>query len=433
VGVGKAVTVSGFTLTGADAGNYIVVQPSGLTANVTPASLVITGVAATNKVYDATTAASLTGAAGVTPFGGDSVSVTGSGSGVFADKNVGTGKAVTVSGFTLTGADAGNYVPVQPSGVTADITPASLVITGIGAANKVYDATTAATLTGTAAVAALGSDVVTVGGAGAGSFADKNVGTGKAVTVSGFTLSGADAGNYVVVQPSGLTANVTPASLTITGVGATNKVYDATTAASLTGTAGVTPLGGDAVSVSGTGIGVFTDKNVGTAKAVTVSGFALSGADAGNYTVVQPSGVTADITPASLVINGVGAANKVYDATTAATLTGTASVTALGSDVVSVGGTGVGSFADKSVGVGKTVTVGGFTLTGADASNYVVVQPSGISADITPASLVINGVGAANKVYDATTGATLTGTASVTALGSDVVSVGGTGVGSFAD
>jgi hypothetical protein len=34
--------------------------------------------------------------------------------------------------------------------------------------------------------------------------------------VSGFTLSGADAGNYIVLPPTGLTADITPASLTIT-------------------------------------------------------------------------------------------------------------------------------------------------------------------------------------------------------------------------
>ena len=83
----------------------------------------------------------------------------------------------------------------------------------MSAANKVYDATTAATLSGTAGVTALGNDVVTVNGTGSGAFTDKNVGIGKAVTVSGYTLSGGDAANYSVVQPSGVTANITAASL----------------------------------------------------------------------------------------------------------------------------------------------------------------------------------------------------------------------------
>jgi hypothetical protein len=37
---------------------------------------------------------------------------------------------------------------------------------------------------------------------------------------------------------------------------------------------------------------------------VTVLGFTISGADAGNYTLTQPAGLTADITGALLVVNG---------------------------------------------------------------------------------------------------------------------------------
>ena len=63
----------------------------------------------------------------------------------------------------------------------------------------------------------------------------------------------------------------------------------------------------------------FADKNVGTAKAVTVRGVALSGADAGNYTVAQPTGLTADIT--ALDITGAFTAdNKPFDGTTDATV-----------------------------------------------------------------------------------------------------------------
>lgn len=93
---------------------------------------------------------------------------------------------------------------------TLTVDPASLVVTGVSAANKVYDGTTAATLNGTASVTALLGDVVSVSGSGNGAFADANVGNGKSVAVTGFTLSGADAGNYTVVQPTGLTAAITP-------------------------------------------------------------------------------------------------------------------------------------------------------------------------------------------------------------------------------
>ncbi|WP_219137217.1 YDG domain-containing protein, partial [Janthinobacterium sp. UMAB-60] len=134
----------------------------------------------------------------------------------------GANKAVTVSGYTLSGADAGNYVVTQPSGLTASISKASLAVSGIAAANKTYDATTGATLSGTATVSALGSDSVTVAGTGAGSFADANAGVGKAVTVTGYTLGGIDAGNYNLVQPAGVSAIINKADVIVSG----SKTYD---------------------------------------------------------------------------------------------------------------------------------------------------------------------------------------------------------------
>jgi filamentous hemagglutinin family protein len=433
VGINKVVTVSGYTISGADAGNYTLVEPTGLTANITPASLVLTGVSANNKVYDTTVAATLSGTARVTALGSDSVTISGVGTGVFSDKNVGTDKAVTVTGFTLGGADAGNYTLVEPTGLTANISPANLFISGLTANNKVYDTTVAATLSGTATVSALGSDRVTLSGTGSGAFSDKNVGAGKLVTVSGYTLAGADAGNYTLVEPTGLTASLSPAALAITGLAANNKVYDTTVAASLSGTAMVAALGSDNVFVVGSGSGSFSDKNVGNNKAVAISGFSLGGIDAGNYTLVEPAGLAANVTPASLVLTGISANNKVYDTTVAVTLSGTAGVTALAGDSVTVSGVGSGVFSDKNAGTDKVVTVTGYTLSGLDAGNYTLVEPAGLTANISPANLLISGLTANNKVYDTTVAATLSGTAAVSALGSDRVTLSGTGSGVFSD
>jgi filamentous hemagglutinin family protein len=432
-GTNKSVTVSGYTLTGADAGNYNAVQPSGLTASIGKADLAISGVTANNKTYDGTAAAILSGFASVTPIGADVVAVNGSASGTFADKNAGSGKAVTVNGLTLSGADAGNYNAVQPTGLSADIGKATLAVSGVGANNKIYDGGTAAMLVGSATVAALGSDVVTIAGNGTASFADKNAGASKAVTATGFTLAGSDAGNYELVQPSGLTASIGKANLALRGVAVSDKVYDGTTAATLLGAASVAAIGGDAVTVSGTGTASFADKNAGFGKAVNVSGYTISGADAGNYNLVQLGGLTASIVRADLAISGITASGKTYDGTTAATLNGVAGVSAIGSDVVTVGGSGSGSFADKNAGSGKQVSVSGYTLTGADAGNYNAVQPTGLRADIGKATLAVSGVSAIDKTYDGTRAASLAGNATVAAFGSDVVMVAGSGSATFGD
>ncbi|WP_162889803.1 two-partner secretion domain-containing protein, partial [Pseudomonas savastanoi] len=102
---------------------------------------------ADNKIYDGTTTATVHGGLDSnTVVAGDDLSVTTNG--LFADKNVGQGKAVSVLG-SLTGADAGNYQFIAPSNgsVVAAITPRT-----IGGAfttdNKVYDGTTTATVHG---------------------------------------------------------------------------------------------------------------------------------------------------------------------------------------------------------------------------------------------------------------------------------------------
>jgi hypothetical protein len=180
----------------------------------------------------------------------------------------------------------------------------------------VYDRTTAATITGTLS-GIVGTDAVTFNGTG--TFASPNVGIGIAVT-STSTLSGAQAGNYTLTQPTGLTANITAVTLTLAGMTANNKVYDGTTTASFTGGTLNGVIAGDAVTFSPSG--TFATANAGTNIAVT-STTTLGGVQAGNYILTQPTGLTANITVITLTITGAAAANKTYDGTTAGTITGT--------------------------------------------------------------------------------------------------------------
>src|SRR5205814_5944404 len=86
--------------------------------------------------------------------------------------------------------------------------------------NKQYDGNTTATVdfSGASLVGVIGLDSVSINSTGySASFATKTVGNGKAVTVIGVALSGGDAGNYTVSQPSGLTADITAKNLTISG------------------------------------------------------------------------------------------------------------------------------------------------------------------------------------------------------------------------
>jgi filamentous hemagglutinin family protein len=384
-GSAKTVTVGGIALTGADAGNYVLdtVATTGA-ASITPAALTVAGVTVSGKVYDATTAATVSsiGLNGV--MGSDVIGTTATGT--FANKNVGTDKAVAVTGITLTGADAGNYVLEGNSTAgSANITPAALTVAGATIANKVYDTGTAATVSRVAFSGVLGDDVI--GASANASFADKNVGTAKAVAVTGIALTGAVAGNYVLEgnSTSG-SADVTPAAVTVTGVTIVSKVYDANTAATVSHVALGGVIGGDVIGAAA--VGTFDDKNVGTGKAVAVSGVVLNGADAANY-VLQGHAApgSATITPATLTVTGATVSGKVYDATTVATVGAVSLNGVFAGD--RVGGNASGAFADPTVGNDKPVAVSGITLTGTDAGNYALAQ----TATTGQASIVSAGAG----------------------------------------
>jgi hypothetical protein len=76
-------------------------------------------------------------------------------------------------------------------------------------------------------------------------------------------------------------------------------VYDGTTNAQLSGVAVLEgEVSGDDVSLASNEVTAgFADPDAGTAIPVIVSGYGLSGADAGNYTLAQPIVLTADILP----------------------------------------------------------------------------------------------------------------------------------------
>jgi hypothetical protein len=116
-------------------------------------------------------------------------------------------------------ASNGNYNLVY-TGNNLTISPATVTIaSGITANNKVYDGNTAATFsTGGAIITGLQySDVLGV--TATGTFADKNAGTGKMVTLTGLGLTGTAAGNYVIAgtgNQASSSADITPRAVTVT-------------------------------------------------------------------------------------------------------------------------------------------------------------------------------------------------------------------------
>jgi hypothetical protein len=229
-----------------------------------------------NKVYDGTTAATVT--LSDNRLAGDSLSTSYT-SATFANAAVGTVKPVTVSGIAVTGLDAGNYTANTTASTTANITAVSLTAL-VSADNKVYDGTTAATIATRSLNGVVGSDNVSLSG-GTASFASKTVGS-QDRHCQRPELSGTDAGNYQLASStSTATADITARSLTVSATGA-NKVYDGTTSATIT--LADNRISGDSLTTSYTNAS-FANKNVGTAKTVSVNGIMIVGTDAANYTV----------------------------------------------------------------------------------------------------------------------------------------------------
>ena len=487
VGDEKPVSISKIILGGEDAGNYTVSQHADVMATISRKPVTITGTAADNKVYDGTTAATVAQAGEVTgKLDGDDVTVQ-AGAAQFASAGAGEDIRVIFSGFTLTGADAGNYVlSAQPAEGVADIAKATysgeavaanvkvmtqqaealagsltasdfftaaptgaVIIKVEGAANEIMESVTAeegkiayVSKTNLQTVNETATYVVTIStqnysdieanltfttvdktpvtvsgitvadktydGSAAACTGSPVVETadGETVSVYGFTYTWKDsdgnpltsapknAGTYAVtvaVEDARYAGSVTvdftiaPKALTITGVSAADKIYDGTTAATATGSAVLSGVVGEDDVTVVPGTAAFTDENAGT-QTVTFTGYGIEGADAGNYTVSQPADVTATISRAPVTITGVVVSDKTYDGSTAATVTNAGTVEGVVPGDIVTAKAGAAQFTSADAGENITVVFSDFIITGEDAGNYILSgQPVNGQADITKA------------------------------------------------
>lgn len=415
-GTGKLVTVNvapaDYVAIGAtNLNNYIFVdkasgienQVSGYVGAITPAPITVKAVDQSRPYGNNNPTSGAVTLTSGTVFGTDvlgTATLTSTATGTTA---AGQTAPLTPSSQTFSTGNAGNYAVQYQDGVLS-IDPRTVTLS----ASKTYDGTT--TLTGTQ---------VTIGNLTNGQVASYTGATASNAHVGGpdankttvdsfisaITLTnngGFLASNYQLPSLTSATAGVNTVTIsektltpTISNTGVT-KVYNSNTNAPT----GFTPtytfaglVGGDTATLTHTST-AYNNKNVtsvSNASNITVSGLAISsitgsnGSAATDYVLDATSkNVTATITKANLSVTGLVASNKVYDATTNATLTGTPTIAPLGNDVVTVGGTAVGTFADKNVGTGIAITVTGNTITGTDAGNYNLVQQSGLMANISP-------------------------------------------------
>ncbi len=213
---------------------HIDTTPVTLTVTIAPKTLTAADLeksgGSSSKVYDGNTTSSITVRVKASSLcGTDTLAI--NGSSVYNSAKVADATTIT---FTPTPITTGNYALADTEVLTitgAKITAREVTLTGVTATSRPYakdDLEVA--LTGGTVSGVVSGDTVTVDLTNAkGTMADADAGTGKAVTVTGAALGGADKGNYKLKEQPTVTATITQATApTLTDI-KLNQRYTVTT------------------------------------------------------------------------------------------------------------------------------------------------------------------------------------------------------------
>jgi hypothetical protein len=400
------ITIEVSSETGVGLTNYNIGYEAGTMEVVDKITLSLPDITAENKVYDGTTDATILDYGtldGVV--GDDDVSIDVSlATASFNDKNVGTGKTVTVTNIQLIGDDAEKYT-ISDQTTQANITARTLTLSNFSADSKVYDGTTAVTGDGFNDDRIDGDELTFSYDV---AFEDANVGEEKAVSYTNITISGgADQLNYTLAATVGTaTADITPALLTITANTITKTVgVEYVFLGTEFFTTGLV-TGDEVTSVTLTSAGAAASADVGSYP-IIIEVSSETGVGLSNYNIGYEAGTMDVVDKITLSLPDITAENKVYDGTTDATILDYGTLDGVvGDDDVSIDvSLATASFNDKNVGTGKTVTVTNIQLIGDDAEKYTISDQT-TQANITARTLTLSNFTADSKVYDGTTDVT---------------------------
>jgi uncharacterized repeat protein (TIGR02543 family) len=299
VGVGTSVITATFTPD--DTNNY-------LTGATTTFNVTVTQGAQTNALVINSTAVTYGSTLSLTTTGGS-----GSGSNSFA---VDSGPC-TVSGSTLTPTAAGtcmvtatkaangNYLAASSDSTAITVTPKGLTVSGLTGVNKEFDRGLSASATGTPTlVGVVGSDDVLLGGTPVFTFASSNVATGITITATGYTLTGATAGNYTLTQPT-VTANITAKAARVAATN-TTVAFGAPVTSGVTATGLISPDAVGSASYTYTGTGTSTPPTAVGVYTVTPSSAVFSTGLIGNYTITYDTATVTILAKYTITYNANG-------------------------------------------------------------------------------------------------------------------------------
>jgi len=263
--------------------------------------------------------------------------------------------------------------------VTSTLSPYMWVYAA--ANNKIYDGTATAAMSFVGDPTASGVNAVSLN-SGLASFETPGAGMGKAVTYSGYTIGGADAGEFALFAGAGTSsATVIPANLSVTATDV-SKIYGQTPTLSGFSSTGL---------VNSETIGSVTETSTGTVSTAGVAGSAYTlipiNATGGsfapaNYNISYINGALT-VTPAPLTVTASDV-SKVYGQTP--TLSGFSSTGLVNSETIgSITETSIGSAATASVSVSPYVITASNATGGTFAkANYSISYVNGVLTLLPP-------------------------------------------------
>ena len=213
-----------------------------------------------------------------------------------------TAASISIGGATST---SGNYTAgshtITPSAAastygygfdydagTLTVAQKAITVTNISASDKEYNGNTEATIDVSLAsfTDLVDGDTVTV--SATGTFSDKNVDTGKTVTLSE-TYAGTDRNNYTITSQGSTTADITVKTITTSGLSASATVSATYGAGVDAGSVSLDQIGDDVVGVTASIVSpVYSNASklkAGSYSQITGVTANLTGADAANYTL----------------------------------------------------------------------------------------------------------------------------------------------------
>lgn len=299
---------------------------------------------------------------------------------------------------------------------TYSVTKKTITITGIKSPNKIYDGNDRMTLTGGILNGVCAGDTVGFTLPSVSYAESKNVGNHKIRLGSNIVLTGQDAYNYTLTQPTygSITGNIVKRTITVSGVQGKTRKYNKTNVMEIIGGTIVNGVAGDDISLNIPKTGTAESANTGNWK-IKIDDIVLQGTDAKNYTLIQPEEVRGTIEKEIGVLK-INCDSKIYNKEYSVPYVTENNSTARVTYKFYIEGSDEEIEVPRDV--GKYEVVGSMISDG----NYTEATTERIKFEITQKDITIVDIVVPNKIYNGTKNFSVTGGKLVGVYGGDDVS-----------